>query len=138
MASLLELSEATALGLHAMVLLAQETDQASSDWLARTLDASKAHLSKVLKSLTRAGLLVSKRGPGGGYVLARPADTISLLAVYEALQGPVRTDGCLFDRPLCDGVHCLFGGLVQQVRAQVYRVLSETTVAQAAENTRRS
>lgn len=132
MANLLEMSEATALGIHAMVLVAKGDGWISADHLAQSLRASKAHLSKVLSSLADAGLLSAKRGPGGGYALAQPADVVSLLQVYEVLQGPARRDGCLFDAPICHQVQCVLGDLVSRVRGEVFDHLATTTLRQAA------
>jgi Rrf2 family protein len=50
------------------------------------------YLGKTLKGLVRAGILLSSRGPTGGYRLARPAERITLLEVVEAVDGPVRGD----------------------------------------------
>ncbi len=46
-------------------------------------------LEQILRDLRRAGLVEGKRGPGGGFVLARPADEITLRAVVEAVDGPI-------------------------------------------------
>jgi Rrf2 family protein len=132
MARLLEMSEATALGLHAMALIAQSDGMVSAEWLAQSLRASHAHLSKVLKALSAAGFLTSKRGPSGGYMLAQPAASISLLRIYEALQGSIRLDGCLFDKPICDQVHCILGDLVERVRGEVFEYLASTTLEDAS------
>jgi Rrf2 family protein len=47
-------------------------------------------LLKVLKPLVSAQLLLSIKGPNGGYRLARPASEISVLEVLEAVDGPIR------------------------------------------------
>lgn len=133
MARLLEMSEATALGLHAMTLIAKSDAMVSAESLARSLRASRAHLSKVLKTLSAAGFLESKRGPSGGYTLAQAASSISLLQIYEALQGSIRLDGCLFDQPICDQVHCVLGDLVERVRGEVFEYLESTTLEDAAD-----
>jgi Rrf2 family protein len=137
MADLLKMSEATALGLHAMVSIAGESQAAPMAWLAERLCASEAHLSKVLQQLVRAGLLTSRRGPHGGYALARRANEVSLLDVYRALEGPVRTDGCLFSAPVCRHAHCVLGDLVERVRGTVLEELRSTTLATAEARGRR-
>jgi len=47
------------------------------------------YLEQIFQRLRRAGLVEGKRGPGGGYTLARPASELTLLAVAEAVEGPL-------------------------------------------------
>ncbi len=51
-------------------------------------------VSKILKELSKAGIVLSHRGRRGGYTLARPAAEISVAAVVEALEGPVALTEC--------------------------------------------
>ncbi len=51
-------------------------------------------VSKILKELSKAGIVLSHRGRRGGYSLARPPDDISVAAVVEALEGPVALTEC--------------------------------------------
>lgn len=51
-------------------------------------------VAKVVKTLARAGLLVSHRGVHGGYSLARSADAISVVDVIDAMEGPVAMTAC--------------------------------------------
>lgn len=133
----MKMSEATALGLHAMVLAARAEGAVSAPAIAEELHASEAHLAKVLHTLTRAGLLESKRGPNGGYILAKPGSKTTLLDVYETLEGPVRRDGCLFAKPVCNQVKCILGGLVERVRNEVIEYMAATTLEDAANGRRR-
>jgi Rrf2 family protein len=57
---------------------------------ARPCGIPERYLLKVLRRLVTAGLLHSAKGPNGGYRLARPAKSITLLEVVEAVDGPVR------------------------------------------------
>jgi FeS assembly SUF system regulator len=52
-------------------------------------------VSKVLKALTREGLLVSHRGVGGGYTLSRRPEKISIGEVLTAVEGPIAMTECL-------------------------------------------
>jgi Rrf2 family protein len=47
------------------------------------------YLEQIFQHLRRAGLVHSKRGPGGGYRLARPPEQISLREIVEAVEGPL-------------------------------------------------
>lgn len=51
-------------------------------------------VSKVVKTLVREGLLVSRRGVHGGYSLARAPDAITVVDVIAALEGPVALTAC--------------------------------------------
>jgi Rrf2 family iron-sulfur cluster assembly transcriptional regulator len=99
------------------------------------------YLEQILQDLRRAGLLEGKRGPGGGYALARPATEVRLSDLVAALDGPVEqilswedsSDGgrkgpadtadvpALVWRELAGRVAGLFGGVTLQdlvVRAE--------------------
>ena len=52
-------------------------------------------LAKILKELTRSGLLKSFQGVTGGYLLAKPKESISFLTVIEAMEGPLRVNICV-------------------------------------------
>jgi Rrf2 family transcriptional regulator, iron-sulfur cluster assembly transcription factor len=55
---------------------------------------SLAYLEQLFGPLRRAGLVASARGPGGGYRLARPADDISISAIVDAVDEPIRATRC--------------------------------------------
>ena len=130
MANLLRVSEAASLGLHSLVLLAVEPGESlTTHRIASRLEASEAHLSKVLQRLARQGLVKSARGPKGGFVLAKPPKGITLLEVYESIEGPLSWSNCLLDSPICSGT-CIFGGLLKDVHGQVRRYLAGTTLAE--------
>jgi Rrf2 family protein len=134
MPSPFRMSEAAALALHAATLLAAESRADGRTLAARqialALGASEAHLSKVLQRLARAGLVTSTRGPRGGFRLGRPAREITLLQVYEAIEGPLGAPDCLFGRPVCAGSGCICGDLLSDVHKRTRRRLAGTRLSQ--------
>ena len=83
---------------YGIVLLSRMAHAAEEVHNARDL-AVESHLplptvNKVLKMLTRKGLLLSRRGAKGGYSLARRPDQISLAQVIDATEGPVALTEC--------------------------------------------
>jgi len=129
---ILNISEAASLGIHACAILAANPDRPLVvGAIAAALTASEAHLSKVLQDLAKVGLVKSVRGPRGGFVLARPARVISLLNIYEAIEGPFETDTCisLHRPPFCTGEKCIFGGMVASVHRRVLKHLSRTPLS---------
>lgn len=59
-------------------------------------------VSKILKALARAGLLISQRGVKGGYRLATHASHISIGHVIEALEGPIGITECSVHPGVCE------------------------------------
>jgi Rrf2 family protein len=58
--------------------------------IADKRNISERFLLKVLKPLVAAQVLISAKGPHGGYRLAKPANQITLLEIMEAVDGPIR------------------------------------------------
>ena len=123
------ISDATSLAMHTMVLLAGAPGEVvSTRRIAGALNASEAHLSKVLQRMVKAGLVRSIRGPKGGFQPARPCDTMTLLDIYEAIEGPLIEKRCLLPQPVCDGTDCILGELLAQTNQQMRELLSHTTL----------
>ena len=134
MPNILKVSEAASLALHTMVLLAAIPDELlSTHEIANLLGASQAHLSKVLQRLGREGLVNSVRGPKGGFSLARPASVITLLEVYQAIEGPLTETNCLLNDQLCDGESCILGALLKNTNREVKEYLSKTRLSEVTD-----
>ena len=57
--------------------------------VSREFDIPLEYLLKILQQLVRANILRSKRGPRGGFFLARPAESITMLEIIESVDGPL-------------------------------------------------
>lgn len=60
--------------------------------VAQAAEIPSSYLSKIMRRLCAAGLVKSRRGPKGGFVLARPAEGITLREAIEAVEGPVSSN----------------------------------------------
>jgi FeS assembly SUF system regulator len=65
---------------------------------------------KLVGKLSRAGLLRSIRGAGGGFKLARPAAAMNLADVIEAIEGPIAMTACVDSGKHAKGEHCTLEG----------------------------
>lgn len=129
MSSLLRVSEAASLALHATAVMAGARGRrVTAGNMATALGVSEAHLSKVLQRLTKAGLVRGTRGPGGGYRLTRPAGQISLREVYEAIEGALTVDHCLLGAPVCGQKTCPVASLFERLGREMVRALGRTTL----------
>src|SRR3954452_12709206 len=88
----MKLSRAASYAIHALADLASrpKDEPVPSHLVARAWGIPEGFLLKVLKPLAAARILVSVKGPNGGYRLARPPAEVSLLEVIEAVEGPIR------------------------------------------------
>jgi Rrf2 family protein len=127
----LRISEAASLAMHAMAYIASHRGDSpvSVAEMSRRLDVSEAHLGKVLQRLARLGFLESRRGPRGGYELGHGAGDLTLLRIYEAVDGPLRRGQCLLGHKSCRGPECILGGLLESVNEQMREQLSQSRLA---------
>ena len=131
------LSDAASLAFHAVALLAEQPDRrASTREIAQAFGVSEHHLAKINHRLVRAGILEATRGPHGGVQLARPPEQITMMEVYEAIEGPMHDEHCVLGKPACGRTACIFGGLVGSVNRQVREHFENTTLDQLAEGAR--
>ena len=91
------------------------------------------YLEQILLALKGAGLVRSKRGVGGGYVLAYTPEEITLADIVAAVEGPQMP---LAEHPdHCEG-HCILQEVWLDVDEESRRVLAHVTLAQLVERTR--
>lgn len=118
MAKIVHLSEAASLAIHSMVLIAKSDTHINVNMIAREMGASRNHLAKVLQQLVKHNYLKSVRGPSGGFVLNVKPSEITLLDIYQAIEGKIETPECPLDRQICPFDKCLLGGMVKNVTDQ--------------------
>ena len=88
----MKLTRASSYALHAVVHMAlqKKNDPVASHTIAAARGIPDRFLLKVLKPLVSAQVLLSVKGPNGGYRLAKPANEITMLEILEAVDGPIR------------------------------------------------
>lgn len=128
MANILQISEALALAIHACAIIGGSENKCSAGQIATLLNASHAHLSKVMRQLVVADLVSSERGPGGGFALAKEAKKITLLDIYQVIEGKFPTSGCLFNKPVCREQCCIIGDFLRDINQRTYHYLASTTL----------
>jgi Rrf2 family protein len=131
MAGVFKISEAGTIALHVAVYLAAHPDKVCcAHEMAETHKVSEAHLVKVLQRLTRAGLVKPQRGPKGGFTLSKAAKDTTLREVFEAIEGRMEPLQCLLRNQLCDGKHCILGGMIRKVNEETLDYLNTTRLSE--------
>jgi len=87
----MKISRSTGYALLAVGYIAKHRDQKIilSQTISKEYDIPLEYLLKILQQLVRANVLRSKRGPRGGFSLARSTKKITMLQIVEAVDGPM-------------------------------------------------
>jgi Rrf2 family protein len=86
-----------------------------------------------LQRLVHAGLITSHRGIGGGFCLRPARESVTLLEIIEAMEGPTQLNQCLNPGLSCDRISsCNAHSVWQRAQAALTGVLSSVTVAELA------
>jgi FeS assembly SUF system regulator len=128
---MLRMSKLTDYGTLVLAQLASaEEELSSAPHVAEATHIGVATVSKLLKSLTRAGLVVSTRGAQGGYALARPAELISAADIIDALEGPVAITQCSSAEGACTlEEFCRVGHAWQRINLSIRMALQSVSLA---------
>lgn len=123
------LSQTAEYALRAMSSLAYFPDQlVPTPQLAKQTKVPSNYLAKVLQLLAGAGLIIGRRGVGGGYRLARPASEITLLHVVEAVDPVQRITTCPLGLPNHGGMLCPLHRRVDEAVKAIQDVFGATTL----------
>jgi Rrf2 family protein len=129
-------------GLHALRALAQlalleEGEFVGAARLGESIGAPQNYLGKLLQTIASAGLLESRKGLGGGFRLAVPAESIRLLDVVEPIDHVSRWEGCFLGRPICsDQSACAVHHSWAKLRDDYLSLLRNTTIADIIDTVR--
>lgn len=123
-------------GLRAMIQLARCHGQPPllmSD-LAERESLSRKYLHALLTALREAGLVLSIRGKGGGFLLARSPAEINLSQILHALEGPLVLVDCVGNARACDRVesctaHCVWTRLSGVIENSLATITLEDLIA---------
>lgn len=128
---MLRLSKLTDYGTLILAELAAGPDGglASAGQVAHATHLAPPTVRKLLKSLSRAGLVVSERGAQGGYALARAPELISAAEIIDALEGPVAITECSSIDGACDlESYCRVGRAWQKINRSIRQALEHVTL----------
>jgi len=108
--------------------------RASRSQLAEAAECPEQFLSKVLQTLSRAGLMVSHRGNTGGFELPEKHRSVTLLQIVESVEGPIRLNACLDEDQSCPRSGWCAGHLVwAEAQRAMLEVLRSATVRELAQ-----
>ncbi len=134
----MRLTRASSYAVHAVVhMAARKLERPTpSHLIAQEQGIPERFLLKVLKPLVSARILVSVKGPNGGYRLAKPPTQISLLDIVEAVDGPIRGHAPLSDDGPDSALNRKLSAICQQSADQMRQQLGRAKVSDLASGKR--
>ncbi len=119
--------------LRAMIILAKEEDICSLRSIAKREGISLDYLEKVFSFLEKGDLVKAKRGAGGGYLLFRNAEEITLKDIFRAVKEPVLSIDCLSGKRCPHDGSCSAIRAWKEVREKIKKTLSSIKLSDLAE-----
>lgn len=128
----LMLNQTTEYALRAVVLLAQLSDNGpiGNKELADKTEVPPSYLAKIMQNLVRVGIVVSKRGVGGGFLLQKRSEEITILDVVNAIEPIKRINGCPLGLESHSKLLCPMHARLDQAMAEVETVLGCSTISE--------
>ena len=97
--------------------------------IAAAVDVPQTFLAKIFQQFSKIGLVRSYRGTGGGFVLGRAPEKITLLEVVEAVEGPIIPNRCVTGAGECSRSEtCNVHPVWLRVQSQVREILANVTL----------
>ena len=125
------ISQTAEYALRAIVYLGNQPGQAcTTAQLADEIDAPPSYLAKVLKGLSREGIVGSQRGLHGGFTLTRDPSDVTILEVVNAAGGFHRIQDCPLGRPAHTSGLCPLHRRIDNVMLAAERSLEQATIGE--------
>jgi Rrf2 family protein len=129
MSSIVNFSDAAAIGIHGMIALARKGEPINAIELSKILLKSKHHIGKVMQRLVKTGFLESYRGPTGGFKLKADPEKLTMYDIYAAIEGPVEVKGCDSEHHLCPSDKCINNNVVKVLTIEFIQYMKKETLA---------
>ncbi len=130
MSKIVSLSEAASIALHSMILIGRSNgNSVNVDKIAQVTESSRHHVAKVMQRLAKENYVGSFRGPNGGFFLIKKPEDITLLEIYEAIEGKVVATECPMDKQVCNFNQCFFNNLTYDMTMQFKKYMMEHSLS---------
>jgi len=128
------ISQSAEYALRAIVFLGNQAGEpATTAQLAEETEAPPSYLAKVMKGLSRAGIVDSQRGLHGGFTLARDPAELTILEVLNAVDSFHRIEQCPLGRPAHTSGLCPLHRRMDNVMAVAENTFERTTIGEVLE-----
>jgi Rrf2 family protein len=132
----MKIKKSSAYALHALMYMVRHDTQipATTNIIAKSEGIPPDYLAKIFQQLSKARFIKAVKSKNRGYVFTKPPEEISLLELFETVEGSPLFDDCFLRHCQCGGSkeNCrIFSSWITATK-RVKQILEETTVATAA------
>jgi len=134
----MKVSKSSSYALHILMYMVRHFTElpVTTETVARAEGSPPSYLAKLSRRLVKAGFIEPVTGRKRGYKFAKPPEEISLLELFEAVEGHSLFDDCLLRNCECGGTpdNCHIYAMWVSSTRKIRQLLAETTVESAAWN----
>lgn len=132
-------SKACEYGIRAVLFIAEQSGQdkrPNISEIAKAVDSPEPFTAKICQQLARAGIILSKKGPNGGFYIEKDS-SLNLADIVTSIDGEAIFTGCSLGLPECSSERpCPVHDQFQDVREGLKNMCENTTVLQLSEKLR--
>jgi Rrf2 family iron-sulfur cluster assembly transcriptional regulator len=132
----MKIKKSGAYALHALMYMVRHNTQlpATTATIAKAEGIPSEYLAKIFRQLVKAHFIKAVKNKSKGYVFARPPEEISLLELFEAVEGSPLFEDCFLRHCECGGTkeNCRIYSVWSTSTNRVRQILEDTTIANAA------
>lgn len=128
MSKVIHISSASYIALHSLAFIASSKNITNIKTISEAINMAESHVAKIIQTFVKFGYLKSTRGPKGGLILSKSPALISLLEIYESIEGEIQLDNCPTECDKCPFKKCIFGGLPQKLSQEFKNYMKNMTL----------
>lgn len=129
-------SKACEYGIRAVLFIAKQSQKdlrPNIMEIAKAVDSPEPFTAKICQQLARSGILLSKKGPNGGFYIEK-ASELTLADIVTCIDGDAIFTGCSLGLPACSEIHpCPVHDQFEDIREGLKNMCENTTVMQLSE-----
>ncbi|MFA5480344.1 MAG: Rrf2 family transcriptional regulator [Candidatus Muiribacteriota bacterium] len=128
---IIKFSESVSIAVHGLAYLClKNPEKIGAKEIASILSAYENTVAKVFQKLVKAKLVLSERGPKGGFFLNKGAGDITFLDIYQAIEGELDEVKCPFSRTKCPFGGCVLGNTIPELDKQLREYLESKKLSE--------
>lgn len=129
MSKIVTLTEGASIALHGMIIVAKSGGRANVIQIAEITSSSKHHVAKIFQRLVKDNFLDSHRGPSGGFSLKKDPAEITLLDIYESIEGKIEASACPHEKHICPFDKCIMDNVTSKMTNDFKKHLQQHSLA---------